>query len=1001
MSRYEHDPDYLPDAHRQSRHVPGNQSGALSFDSGEFDTSRLAQFTNALDRVLNSVRGLQRLKDDLSSKDSSIRKSFNEIDDIEEVKEAVVFFLNKIPQTERVFSDNSALARLFAGTAGKRVANIVKQKFRNRFLAVSAIEERIHGEAQWTVNSFHQMLKDTNQHFGSNTEIAFNVFVNAVKPLKKVCTKGGIQQIVPEFANMAKDDFRNIVAEFAKLGEDTDNSQADAGARARGGARASSGAEDPWNFDTSELVEGSENNEDSSADSRLGRTSDMQTRQSAVAAGPREGGSNPIPGNIAGISDANILASLRERERDNFVYSFCQLRTLRGETVHKIVEDLEWKESDSAYWHNFNNFMKDVAHINDGYMYKEAIVDDIVRPLIIIQYSPVNASPFKITIDCRMVVSMIAPFLFLGDAFKAQKTYNFVDSEQTSAVNFFTAILNRNDLWMEIQAWCKCGRPYLAVNPIADSLSSFHGADSALLSSIMLTDASLQSSSMNNLAAGPTSAAGSTSAAGPSSVAASTDAGAPVVVSADPVSAGVCASDAGSIDAAAQPGAEISTVLASDAAASTTVVSSDSTLLAASDRADAGPMQVSGRIVGQEDGEMQIESGERRSGFSLLRSTKRRREQDNDGEDLDIMDVIGSFNKSYNDLQQCLVKVLNDDGTLTAFREDLESEILIIDNLKEQLLVQKKEQEKLCDQARAELAVIKTQAEEHERRTIELRQAQEISRQRLEVTLNSFLELSGDFSSLINDNIADTKMSLELYETKADGIKTMNVLSRDAKIILDRVQNDIIDKKREESELNSRLESLRGDVSGFENRMEALVRDEGSAKGRIQQLEGEENAVATRVAAAKKEEEAVLARVEAAKAEEEAVLARVAAAKAEVASAKGEQQNLQENLGELRTKIAKSNVSLQNIQDYLREYPKLVAWQDNLRKREEALLRNQTSALMPSTPLGSRNISAMADLSIPRVGQTLDEGAAGGDGSSPSDRLELGPGESSRPGSIH
>lgn len=243
MFPYEYDPDCSPNDHRQPRRVSGIQSAAVSFDSGEFDTPRLAQFTNALDRMLNSTRGLQRLKEDLSSKDSSIRKSFNDIDDIEEVKEAVVFFLNKIPQTERVFSDNSALTRLFASTAGKRVANIVKQKFRNRFLAVSAIEEQIRGEAQWTVNSFHQMLKDTNQHFGSNTEIAFNVFVNAVKPPKKVCTKGGIQQIVPEFASMTKDDFRNIVAEFAKLGEDTENSQADAGAGARGGARASVVAE--------------------------------------------------------------------------------------------------------------------------------------------------------------------------------------------------------------------------------------------------------------------------------------------------------------------------------------------------------------------------------------------------------------------------------------------------------------------------------------------------------------------------------------------------------------------------------------------------------------------------------------------------------------------------------------------------------------------------------------------------------------------------------------
>lgn len=930
MSRYNQDPDWLPPDERRERQAAAALSSASRRDDrsayqqdlGEYGTSALQSFN----QLVRAKLAASELKDDLFSVESQVRGTFNSMaSHVEDCKQAIVDFLNAIPEEEKVFSDNSLLTQLFSDSK-KRPANALKTKFSLRYMCLTSIGNHI-GSEHWTVDSFNDMLVQSNPHFRDHAAYAFDVFVSAVVSSKGAATNKGVKLMVPYFSGLTDDQFNSLAEKFARFQRSSRVSLQKTAGRRSGQSSARQPVATPVS------------------------SSEIPTASTMLPDSPL-GGLGPFPGstsNVHGISGVVDLQVLRNFMKEDHVYSFSH----SNDAANPVIDVKDWKKSDE-YWTGFADSVESCVGNRFCHNMTVKTIGSVSLPFVTVNYAPVDDHPFQIEVDCAEVVRIIAPHVE-KTSFRCNDIHAFSATEQKNAVNIFRAIFFKDMLWIEIQAWSKCGKRSLkeaSSSERADSWSS-----DSLLAELDAVDFT------GTYVTADTSLSTASAAAAPAAE-----------------SSGTVAVVAGGLPDRA-PAAGAPSVASVEA---THVAVAAST--AESDQADAGSALAGDGGDGAESGGMEVETGELSSDPSK-RDPKRRRTDDDGAVPGDIMDAISLFDRQYNELRVSLVKTLSDDGHLAELKDNLNQQKVAIDREAEGMNDERFFLENLHDKFLEDKKIIESEMKENRRILTELRQAQAASRERIlesQGILQEFCALSTVITEELKDAEETAVESVEICKSIGAAVNRFNGDKTEAERSLNAVKDDLRTKQGEQSELDQRLASLREEVAAAERALEAVQRDEEAAKRRV---------------------EAANERIATLQADEGALNIRIGAQNATLEINSSTIRDQKKELDELKEKILKHNVHLRNIQKYKEEFPKMVARMKELDEkeaqlnlREQALLRRSSASVL-ATPLDSLALSQLGSIHSV-AGASGTAGAAGG-GSPDDEGLEVGAGDAAKPGSLH
>lgn len=913
----ESDPEWFPsDGHREHRAAAAlssasrrDDSSAYQGDFGEYGTSALQSFN----QLVRNKLAASELKDDLFFVESQVRGTFNSMaSHVEDCKQAIVDFLNAIPEEEKVFSDNSLLTRLFTDVQN-RPANALKTKFSLRYMCLTSIGSHI-GSEHWTVDSFNDILVQSNPHFRDHAAYAFDVFVSAVVSSKRAATNKGVRLMVPYFSGLTDDQFNSLAENFARFQRSSRVSLQKTAGRRSGQSSARQPVATP--------------------------ASSSEIQVSSTPLPDPLGGLGPFPGStsdVHGISGVVDLQTLSNFMKEDHVYSFSH----SNDAANPVIDVKDWKKSDE-YWTGFADSVESCVRSRFCHNMTVKPIGGVSLPFVIVNYAPVDDHPFQIEVDCAEVVRIIAPHVEKR-SFRCNDIHAFSATEQKNAASIFHAIFFKDMLWIEIQAWSKCGKRSLKEASSSERADSWP-SDSLLadLDAVDFTDTSLSTASA---------------------------AAAPAAESSGPVA--VVAGDLPDCAPAASA-PSVASVEATHVAVATST--------AGSDQADAGSALAGDGGDGAESGGMEVESGEPSSATSE-RVPKRRRTDDDRVVPSDIMDAISLFDRQCNELRKSLVQILSDDGHLAELKDNLNQQKKFIDEQHQKIKFEKAALNSFCTKVIEDKKIIKSEMEENRTILRELRQAQAASRERIlksQGILQEFCALSTIITEELRDAEKTAAESVGICKSISAAVNQFNEDKTEAERSLKAVQEDLQTKQNKQSELDQRLASLRQEVAAAERALEAAKGRVEAANGRIATLQDDEGALNIRIGAQNATLEFNRATIEA--------------------------QNRE--LTKLKENIALYNVSLRNVQKYREEYPKMVARmkeldakEAELAQREQALLR-RSSASVPATPLNSVTMAQMGLGEIPSV--AVDGGTTGAAaGGSPDEALELGAGQASRPGSIH
>ena len=961
MPRDNEDSDWLPPDERRERRAAAASSSAsrredrsaYQQDFGEFGTSALASFN----QLVRDKLAANELRDDLFSTESQVRGMFNSMASyVGDCKQAIVDFLNVIPDEEKVFSDSSLLTQLFSDIrktdSKKRPANSLKTKFSLRYLCLTSIGNHI-GSENWTVESFNDMLVQSNPHFRDHAAFAFDVFVSAVVSSKGAPTNKGVRSMVPYFSGLTDDQFNSLAIGYAQY-------QRTLSQRTGGRRSGPSGARHP----VSTLVSSStvESHSVPSPESPLGGLGMFPDQRS----------------DVQGISMPTYLDLLKNCEKENYIFPVYIFDAER-DPVNIAVDVTDWKKSDSDYWTNFSSSIESLVGTRPFHSVTQKMIDGVPWPFITARFAPPDSDLFQIDVDCGMVVRMIAPHVGTV-GFMCNEAHTFTDTEQQTAESMFSAIFSKNVLWIEILGWFKRGMPFLTKRSVSGPV----GRDGSWPSGDFfaeLDDLDESTTSTAALVTGTSTAATLATSTSCAAVSSAETSGAAVSSAESSGAAALAAESSDTTALAAESSSAVAVVAGglpdrAPAAGDPSVASVDTTHVGGSDTAVAGSTSAREVADGVESGEGEVEL--RDPSTDLLERDSKRRKTDDDGAvPCDIMDAISLFDRQCIELRTSLVKILSDDGHLAELKDNLNKQKGFIDEQLEKIDYEKTALNKFCEQVIRDKAIIKSEMEENRRILTELRQAQAVSRERIlksQGILQDFCAFSTDIITVELKEAEKTAVeSVEICKSISAAVKLFNGDKTEAEQNLKAVQEDLQTKRGEQTGLDQRLTSLRDEAATAERVLEALRRDEDAAKERIAALRADEEDRNIRIAAQN---------------------ATLGINSSTITAQNGE-------LNELKEKIMKHNVHLRNIQKYKEEYPKMVARmrdldtkEAELAAREQALLR-RSSGLALATPLDSVSSSQLG--SIPSVaGASGTAGAAAG--GSPDEALELGSGEARRPG---
>lgn len=946
----ESDPEWLPpDGDRELQAAAASSSASIRGESsaylqdfGEYGTSALESFN----RLVREKLAANELGNDLFSTDSQVREMFNSMASyVGDCKQAIVDFLNVIPDKEKVFSDSSLLTQLFSDIrktdSKKRPMNALKNKFSLRYLCLTSIGNHI-GSENWTVESFNDMLVRSNPHFRDHAAFAFDVFVSAVISSKGAPTNKGVRGMVPYFSGLTDDQFNSLAVGYAQY-------QRTLSQRTGGRRPGPSGARQPVSTRVSS----------SSVESH-----------SAPLPESSLGGLGMFPdqrSDVQGISMPMYLDMLKNCEKDTYIFPV-YIFNAEQDPVNIAVDVTDWKKSDSNYWTNFSSSIESLVVTRPFHSVTQKMIDGVLWPFITARFAPPNSDLFQIDVDCGMVVRMIAPHVGTV-GFMCDEAHAFTDTEQQTAESMFSAIYSNDALWIEILGWFKRGMPFLTKRsasgpagregswPPSDFFAGLGDSDESTVST------AAPATGTSTAATLATSTSGATvSSAEPSSAAApAAESSGAAVLTAECASA-VAVVAGGFPDCA-------------PAAGDPSVASVDTTHVSGSDTAVAGSTSAREVVDGVELGEGEVELRDPSTDLSE-RDSKRRRTDGDGAVSVDIMDAISLFDRQYKELRDSLVKTLSDDGHLAELKDNLIQQKLAIDRQAEDMENERSFLENFYDKFLEDKKIIESEMKENRRILTELRQAQAVSREcilKSQGMLQDFCALSTVIVDEINDAEAAAVESVEICKSISAAVQQFNADKTEAEQNLKAVQEDLRTKRGEQTELDQRLTSLREEAAAAELRLQTLRRDEEAANGRIASLQADEEDRNIRIAAQN---------------------STLGINSSTITAQNGE-------LNKLKEIIMKHNVHLRNIQKYKEEYPKMVARmkeldtkEAELAAREQALLRRSSGSAL-ATPLGSVTFSQLGSIHSV-AGASGAAGAAGG--GSPDEALELGSGEARRPG---
>jgi len=803
----ESDPEWFPpDGGRELQAAAASSvsrrddSGAFQQVYGEHGMSALQSFN----RLVREKLAANELRDDLFSTNSQVREMFNSMAIyVADCKQAIVDFLNVIPDEEKDFSDNSFTTRLFTDVQ-KRPANPLKTKFTLRFLCPTAIENLIRSEI-WTVESFNDMLVRSNPHFSEHAAFAFDVFVSAVVSLKGAPTNKGVRVRVPYFSGLTEDQFNKLNADFNVF----QISSRVSSKRTPGRRSGASGTRQPL------------------PESALGGLGMFPVSTS----------------NVQGISMPVYLDLLKNCEKDTYIFPVYIFNAER-DPVNIAVDVTDWKKSDSDYWTNFSSSIESLVGTRPFHSVAQKTIDGVPWPFITVRFAPPNSNLFQIDVDCGMVVRMIAPHVGTV-GFMCDEAHTFTDTEQQTAESMFNAIYSKDALWIEILGWFKRGMPFLTKRsasgpagregswPPSDFFAGLGDSDESTVST------AAPATGTSTAATLATSTSGATvSSAEPSSAAApAAESSGAAVLTAECASA-VAVVAGGFPDCA-------------PAAGDPSVASVDTTHVSGSDTAVAGSTSAREVVDGVELGEGEVELRDPSTDLSE-RDSKRRRTDGDGAVSVDIMDAISLFDRQYKELRDSLVKTLSDDGHLAELKDNLIQQKLAIDRQAEDMENERSFLENFYDKFLEDKKIIESEMKENRRILTELRQAQAVSRERIlksQGMLQDFCALSTVIVDEINDAEAAAVESVEICKSISAAVQQFNADKTEAEQNLKAVQEDLRTKRGEQTELDQRLTSLREEAAAAELRLQTLRRDEEAANGRIASLQADEEDRNIRIAA--------------------------------------------------------------------------------------------------------------------------------------------------------
>lgn len=912
-----------------------DDSGAFQQVYGEHGMSALQSFN----RLVREKLAANELRVDLFSTNSQVREMFNSMAIyVADCKQAIVDFLNVIPDEEKDFSDNSFTTRLFTDVQ-KRPANPLKTKFTLRFLCPTAIENLIRSEI-WTVESFNDMLVRSNPHFSEHAAFAFDVFVSAVVSLKGAPTNKGVRVRVPYFSGLTEDQFNKLNADFNVF----QISSRVSSKRTPGRRSGASGTRQPL------------------PESALGGLGMFPVSTS----------------NVQGISMPVYLDLLKNCEKDTYIFPVYIFNAER-DPVNIAVDVTDWKKSDSDYWTNFSSSIESLVGTRPFHSVAQKTIDGVPWPFITVRFAPPNSNLFQIDVDCGMVVRMIAPHVGTV-GFMCDEAHTFTDTEQQTAESMFNAIYSKDALWIEILGWFKRGMPFLTKRsasgpagregswPPSDFFAGLGDSDESTVST------AAPATGTSTAATLATSTSGATvSSAEPSSAAApAAESSGAAVLTAECASA-VAVVAGGFPDCAPAAGAP-------------SVASVEATHVGGSDTAVAGSTSACEVADGVESGEGEVELRDPSIDLSE-RDPKRRRTDEDRAVPGDIMDAISLFDRQCNELRYSLVQILSDDGHLAELKNNLNKQRVYIDEERRKISFEKAALDNFCEEVIRDKAIIKSEMEENRRILIELRQAQAVSRERIlksQGILQDFCAFSTDIITVELKEAEKTAVeSVEICKSISAAVKLFNGDKKEAEQSLNAVQEELRTKRGEQTELDQRLTLLREEAAAAELRLQTLRRDEEAVNGRVEAANG-------RIATLQADEEARNIRIAA----QNATLDMNSST---INNQKRELDELKERIMKHNVHLRNIQKYKEEYPKMVARMRELDTKEAELAAREQALLRRSSGSAL-ATPLGSVTFSQLGSIHSVAGASGTAGAAAGG---SPEESLELGAGVAEKPGSLH
>jgi len=765
-------------------------------------------FKIRLDEVLDQRNGVENLRNDLIDSKSAMRRRFNSIQDMDEIKKAIVYFLDKIPLAERSFGDKTLLTRLFV-SGNSRPVNLMKFKFRARLLKFTDDFKRAFTvPREWTVETLNELLSQTNSHYGQHSGVIFNVFIDAVTERKRVNRRGGIKNMLPEFNAMSKENFKAIVHGYNLSVPDNERINLDF----------------MDNISNSEWVQAS--NDMSLSEVCLqppvvGSSSISMGLPDLPGAGDGEAAYDDSgEAALDGSGEEYRLGLVQECSNAKYPFSF-YLFNADASPVYSVEENTNWKALDMNYWADFKSYVETHCAYSGGCC---SVVEQedfgIKVPIMTIEYPQDFPPPSKIDIDCRMVVRMIAPYMTRD--FQTQHNFSAVD--QSSAANFLGAVLQRSRLWAEIQGWHRVGKPFLK-----NSRSLLVSTDSsgALDSTVLGCFDAAQCAAGLGMAAEPASvslefalgaAVSSESAAG---AAVSSESAAGAAVSSESA-----AGAAVSLESAA--GAAVSLESAAGA-----VVSSESSAEASVRPSPATTVETESREVTESVPSPPV--------------PKRRRLTETCGDSEDIMDAISFLEGAFENFKKRLGKVLVDDSKFSQMQEMMEKTLLAMADRMENLKIQEIFQMHLREKISRDMDIVKSDVVEQLRTLRDLAHAQDGIKERFlryQEALRLLREFFCDFSK--DDCMGDFESILGTCKALSDGVKQFEEDYDAAKVRLTSVREEVATTegtlaplREERAAIEARLAPLRSEENDIKDSLEKMRQERAKDTEEIQKIRKE------------------------------------------------------------------------------------------------------------------------------------------------------------------